>query len=182
MTGFRIYRAAFAPAVVAVVVLLFSLPGRPAPLPPVVASAEFDQRAAAEIDRQITEAAPARSPGSEGDRAIADLVAKRFAGVREGQVAEQRFDHNFEGEDLELRNVVLTLPGESARSVVVLAARDSASGPGAASSAAATAGPPRAGRQAAYVKSHEDAGLRLHRRRQRRCRRGARVRGALPRP
>jgi hypothetical protein len=54
-------------------------------------------------------------------------------------VAEQRFDHNFEGEDVELRNVVLTLPGESARSVVVLAARDSASGPGAASSAAATA-------------------------------------------
>ncbi len=139
MTGFRIYRAAFAPAVVAVVVLLFSLQGRPAPLPPVVASAEFDQRAAAGIDRQITEAAPARSPGSEGDRAIADLVAKRFAGVREGQVAEQRFDHNFEGEDVELRNVVLTLPGESARSVVVLAARDSASGPGAASSAAATA-------------------------------------------
>ena len=139
MTGFRIYRAAFAPAAVALVVLLFSLQGRPAPLPPVVASAEFDQRAAAQIDRQITEAAPVRSPGSEGDRAIADLVAKRFAGVREGQVAEQRFDHNFEGEDVELRNVVLTLPGESARSVVVLAARDSASGPGAASSAAATA-------------------------------------------
>jgi hypothetical protein len=139
MTSFRIYRAAFAPAVVAIVVLLFSLQGRPAPLPPVVASAEFDQRAAARIDRQITEAAPVRTPGSEGDRAIADLVAKRFAGVREGQVAEQRFDHNFEGEDVELRNLVLTLPGESARSVVVLAARDSASGPGAASSAAATA-------------------------------------------
>ena len=120
-------------------VLLFSLQGRPAPLPPVVASAEFDQRAAARIDRQITEAAPVRTPGSEGDGAIADLVAKRFAGVREGQVAEQRFDHNFEGEDVELRNLVLTLPGESARSVVVLAARDSASGPGAASSAAATA-------------------------------------------
>lgn len=139
MTSFRIYRAAFAPAMVAVVVLLFSLQGRPAPLPPVVASAEFDQPAAARIDRQITQAAPVRTPGSEGDRAIADLVAKRFAGVREGQVAEQRFDHNFEGEDVELRNLVLTLPGESARSVVVLAARDSASGPGAASSAAATA-------------------------------------------
>ncbi len=46
---------------------------------------------------------------------------------------------SFEGEDVELRNLILTLPGESARSVVVLAARDSASGPGAASSAAATA-------------------------------------------
>ena len=137
--SFRIYRAAFAPALAVVVVLLFSLQGRPAPLPPVVASAEFDQDAAAKIDRQIVDAAPARTPGSEGDGAIADLVEKRFASVSEGQVTEQRFDHSFEGEDVELRNLILTLPGESARSVVVLAARDSASGPGAASSAAATA-------------------------------------------
>jgi hypothetical protein len=137
--SFRIYRAAFAPALAMVVVLLFSLQGRPAPLPPVVASAEFDQDAAAKIDRQIVDAAPVRTPGSEGDGAIAHLVQKRFASVSEGQVAEQRFDHSFEGEDVELRNLILTLPGESARSVVVLAARDSASGPGAASSAAATA-------------------------------------------
>jgi hypothetical protein len=137
--SFRIYRAAFAPALAVVVVLLFSLQGRPAPLPPVVASAEFDQEAAAKIDRQIVDAAPVRTPGSEGDGAIANLVQKRFASVSEGQVTEQRFGHTFEGEDVELRNLILTLPGESARSVVVLAARDSASGPGAASSAAATA-------------------------------------------
>ncbi len=136
---FRIYRAAFAPALAVVVVLLFSLQGQPAPLPPVVASAEFDQDAAAKIDRQIVDAAPARPPGSDGDEAIADLVEKRFASVSEGQVTEQRFDHSFEGEDVELRNLILTLPGESAHSVVVVAARDSASGPGAASSAAATA-------------------------------------------
>jgi hypothetical protein len=137
--SFRIYRAAFAPALAVLVVLLFSLQGRPAPLPPVIASAEFDQDAAAKIDRQILDAAPVRTPGSEGDEAIADLVEKRFASVREGQVTEQRFDHSFDGEDVELRNLILTLPGESARSVLVLAARDSASGPGAASSAAATA-------------------------------------------
>ena len=137
--SFRIYRAAFVPALAVVVLLLFSLQGRPAPLPPVVASAEFDQDAAAKTDREIVGAAPVRTPGSEGDQAIADLVEKRFASVSEGQVTEQRFDHSFEGEDVELRNLILTLPGESARSVVVLAARDSASGPGAASSAAATA-------------------------------------------
>jgi hypothetical protein len=139
VTRFRTYRAAFAPALATVVVLLFSLQGRPAPLPPVVASAEFDQHAAAKIDRQIVDAAPVRTPGSEGDAAIADMVAKRFESVAEGQVAEQRFDHSFEGDQVELRNLILTLPGESARSVVVVAARDSASGPGAASSAAATA-------------------------------------------
>jgi hypothetical protein len=137
--SFRIYREAFAPALLAVVVLLFSLQGRPDPLPPVVASAEFDQDAAAKIDRQIVDAAPVRPPGSDGDRAIADMVEKRFKSVSEGQVAQQRFDGSFEGNDVQLRNLILTLPGESPRSVVVLAARDSASGPGAASSAAATA-------------------------------------------
>ncbi len=137
--NFRIYRAAFAPALATVVVLLFSLQGRPAPLPPVVASAEFDEHAAAKIDRQIVDAAPVRTPGSEGDGVTADLVANRFGSIPEGQVTEQRFDHDFDGEQVELRNLILTLPGESARSVVVLAARDSASGPGAASSAAATA-------------------------------------------
>jgi hypothetical protein len=137
--NFRVYRAAFAPALVAIVVLLFSLQGRPGPLPTVVASAEFDEQAAAKIDRQIVRTAPARTPGGDGDEAIADLVAERFASVDEGQVAEQTFDHSFEGDERELRNLILTLPGESARSVVVLAARDSASGPGAASSAAATA-------------------------------------------
>lgn len=137
--SFRIYRAAFAPALVVVIVLLFSLQARPAPLPSVVASAEFDQAAAARLDRQIVDAAPVRTPGSEGDEAIAELVEKRFAGVSEGRVTEQRFDHSFEGDEVELRNLILTLPGESAQSVVVLAARDSASGPGAASSAAATA-------------------------------------------
>ena len=137
--SFRIYREAFAPALLAVVVLLFSLQGRPDPLPPVVASAEFDQDAAAKIDRQIVGAAPVRPPGSDGDLAIADMVEKRFMRVSEGQVAQQRFAGSFEGNDVQLRNLILTLPGESPRSVVVLAARDSASGPGAASSAAATA-------------------------------------------
>jgi hypothetical protein len=135
----RLYREAFAPALVAVVLLLFSLQGRPGPLPSVVASAEFDQRAAAKLDRQIVSAAPSRTPGSEGDAAIAAMVERHFAGVREGEVTEQRFDGSFEGDDVELRNLILTLPGESPRSVVVMAARDSASGPGAASSAAATA-------------------------------------------
>jgi hypothetical protein len=137
--SFRIYRQAFAPALVAVIVVLFSLQGHPDPLPPAVASAEFDQDAAAKIDRQIVDAAPERAPGSDGDRAIADMVEKRFRSVSEGQVTGQSFNGSFDGNDVQLRNLILTLPGESARSVVVLAARDSASGPGAASSAAATA-------------------------------------------
>jgi hypothetical protein len=132
---FRIYRAGFLPALAAVVILLFALQGTPTALPPVVAPTEFDQTAAAKIARQIVEVAPVRTPGSDGDAQIADLVERRFKAVTGGEVAEQRFT----SDEQDLRNVILTLPGESSRSVVVLAARDSASGPGAASSAAATA-------------------------------------------
>jgi Peptidase family M28 len=136
---FRLYRAGFLPALVSVVVALFALQVPPAPLPPVVAPAEFDQVAAAKIARQIVDQAPVRTPGSAGDATIAELVEKRFKAVRDGQVAEQRFTSSLDGREVNLRNLILTLPGESPRSIVVLAPRDSASGPGAASSAAATA-------------------------------------------
>jgi hypothetical protein len=136
---FRIYRAGFAPALAAVIVLLFALTAPPGPLATVVAPAEFDETSAARTARQIVEAAPDRAPGSEGDAAIADLVARRFAEVSEGEVAEQEFEAEFGGEDVQLRNVILTLPGDSGRAVALLAPRDSASAPGAASSAAATA-------------------------------------------
>lgn len=139
MTSLRIYRAGFAPALVAVIVLLFALAAPPDPLPAVVAPAEFDDVAAARIARQIVDSAPDRTPGSEGDAATADMVQREFQQVTEGEVAEQRFSGQWRGEDVELRNVILTLPGESARSVVIMAPRDSASVPGAASSAASTA-------------------------------------------
>ncbi len=139
MIYFRVYRAGFLPALVAIVVLLFSLQVPPPPLAPVVAPAEFDQIAAARIVRQIVDKAPARTAGSAGDAAIAEMVERQFKGIADAQVAEQRFAGSVDGRDVQLRNLILTLPGESPRSVVVLASRDSASGPGAASSAAATA-------------------------------------------
>src|SRR5215207_1703551 len=139
MIDFRIYRAGFAPALAAVIVLLFALTAPPGPLPAVVAPAEFDETSAARTARQIVDVAPDRAPGSEADAAVADMVERRFADVSEGEVAEQEFEAEFEGEDVQLRNVILTLPGDSGRTVALLAPRDSASVPGAASSAAATA-------------------------------------------
>ncbi len=139
MIDFRLYRAGFAPALAAVVVLLFALAAPPDPLPGVVAPAEFDDGAAARTARRIVETAPERPPGSDGDSAVADLVEQRFRQIEGGQVSEQRFTGEFDGDDVEMRNVVLTLPGDSARTVALLAPRDSASGPGVASSAAATA-------------------------------------------
>jgi peptidase M28-like protein len=135
---FRIYRAGFAPAVAAVVALLFALTAPPDPLPTAVAPAEFDGRAATRLAHEIVDMAPDRTPGSEGDARVGDLVAQRFGQVDSGEVSEQNFSGQFDGDDVDMRNVILTLPGDSPRTVVLMAPRDSAGGPGAASSAAAT--------------------------------------------
>ena len=65
-------------------------------------------------------------------------MARRFAEVAAGTVSEQEIEATFDGDTVGARNVILTLPGESPATVVVLAARDAGRGPGAASSAAAT--------------------------------------------
>lgn len=129
----RIYRAAFLPALVALVVVLFSLEPRPEPLRLPVSPITFDRSGAMTATRQIIEAAPSRAPGTDGDAAAADLVLERFRAT-EGEISEQPL----ESEGAELRNLILTLPGDSPRQVALLAARDSAEGEGAAGSAAAT--------------------------------------------
>jgi hypothetical protein len=135
----RIYRIAFAPTLVALVILMFSVESIPEPVQaPETFAADFDGRRAAATARQIVELAPDRAPGSEGDAAAADEVAERFSAIEAGKVTEQEFEAEFDGEDVDLRNVLLTLPGNSARTIVVVAGRDSARGTGAASSAAAT--------------------------------------------
>jgi len=138
MVDFRIYRYAFAPALLAFVALMFSLQGVPAAIEPVAPPASFESGPAAATAREIVETAPERQPGSAGDEAIADLVAERFAEIEVGTVSEQTLEASFDGDDVSVRNVILTLPGDSPASIVVLAGRDSADGPGAASSAAAT--------------------------------------------
>jgi hypothetical protein len=135
----RIYRLAFAPALVALVILMFSVESIPEPVQaPETFAADFDGRRAAAEARRLVELAPDREPGSEGDAAVADEVADRFSAVEAGKVSEQEFEGEFDGEDVDLRNVLLTLPGNSARTIVVVAGRDAPRGPGAASSAAAT--------------------------------------------
>ena len=139
MIDFRLYRLSFVPALLAVVVILFSLEPVPGPLEAPVSLSEFDAEGATRTARQIVESAPERQPGSAGDEEIADLVADRFAGIAGGEVSEQAISTSFDGDDVETRNVIVTLPGDSERRLVVLAPRSSAAGPGAASSAAATA-------------------------------------------
>ncbi len=138
LVNLRLYRLAFLPAVLAVIVTMFSLEGAPDALEPATPPTTFEGDRAAAVARQIANTAPERAPGSPGDEAVADLVADRFEEVPAGAVTEQRFETEVDGETESLRNVLLTLPGDAAATVVIAAARDVDPGPGAASTAAAT--------------------------------------------
>jgi hypothetical protein len=138
LVDFRLYRAAFLPALLAAVTMMFSLQGVPEPLEPAVPTSGFEAGLALAVAREIVTTAPDRPPGSEGDGRVADLVGQRFAEIEAGTSSEQEYETSYDGDDVTLRNVVLTLSGESDATIVVLAARDSAHQPAAASSAAAT--------------------------------------------
>jgi hypothetical protein len=138
LINFRLYRLCFLPALLAVIVAMFSLEGAPDALEPATPPTTFEGDRAAVVARQIVNTAPERSPGSPGDEAVADLVAERFDEIPAGAVAQQRFEAEVDGEPESLRNVLLTLPGDAAATIVVAAGRDADPGPGAASSAAAT--------------------------------------------
>jgi Peptidase family M28 len=139
MIDFRLYRVAWLPALIAFVTVMFSFEGEPAPLEPAVAPAAFDGSRAAANARQLLKVAPEREPGSQGDEAAASMVRERFEGIPAGTPLDQQFTASIDGEDTDLRNESVILPGDSERVVMVMAPRDSASGAGAASSAAATA-------------------------------------------
>src|SRR5687768_12645465 len=138
LINFRLYRLCFLPALLAVIVAMFSLEGAPDALEPATPPTTFEGDRAAAVARQIVNTAPERAPGSPGDEAVADLVVERFDEIPAGAVAQQRFEAAVDGEPESLRNVLLTLPGDAAATVVVAAGRDADPGPGAASSAAAT--------------------------------------------
>lgn len=136
---FRLYRAAFLPALGALIIAMFSLESRPEPVLSQLAPDSFDARRAAATVREIMQASPEREPGSAGDHAVAGFVAERFGAVGAGRVSVQRFDGRYGGRDAELQNVVLVLPGQSDRRVVVMAHRDATSPAESVGSAAATA-------------------------------------------
>ena len=131
----RLYRAAFVPAVLAVLLTMFSLQSQPRPLSQgLPADVLFEGALAARTADRIATAQPDRRAGSRGDIATADRVARAFA--RRGFVVERdAFTHA--GRRLE--NVVGRRAGRSRRQLVLLAARDARGVPDAAGSAADTA-------------------------------------------
>jgi hypothetical protein len=138
VVDWRLYRLSFLPAVLAVITVMFSLEGPADPLEPAVPPGVFDGGRAAAFARQVASSAPDREPGSAGDAEVAELVAGRFGEVRAGTVSEQLFEASVDGDDRELRNILLTLPGDVAETVVVVAARSSSRTGGAVTTGAAT--------------------------------------------
>ncbi|MBA2439270.1 MAG: hypothetical protein H0V50_01190, partial [Thermoleophilaceae bacterium] len=131
----RIYRAAFVPAVVAVVLVMFSLESSPRPLPQgLAADVLFDGRQASATARQLVAAARDRRAGTAGDRALAGRVRTTLA-ARGFAVEVDRFERDGK----RLVNVIGRRAGKSRRQIVVLAARDASGVPDAAGSAADTA-------------------------------------------
>ncbi len=131
----RIYRAAFVPALLAVVLVMFSLESRPRPLPQgLAADVLFDGEQAAAEARRIAADHPDRRAGTPGDLAAAADVRRAFADAG-FTVEAQRFDDD----GRELVNVIGRRAGRSRRQVVVVAARDAPGVPDAAGSAADTA-------------------------------------------
>jgi hypothetical protein len=132
----RVYRAAFVPALLALVLAMFSLQSRPPPLSQgLAADVLFDGRVAAAEAARIAELAPDRRPGTPGDRAIAQRVARAFDDSGFPVDTEGEFSHAGE----QLVNVIGRRAGRSRRQIVIVADRDAAVVPEATGSASDTA-------------------------------------------
>ncbi len=126
-------------APVALIVAMFSLQQPPEPIESTLTPDSFDSEAAGVLTRDMSQEFADPRPGSESDEAMAEFVQERFEAIPSAEVAEQTFDASFDGEDVSLRNLLLTLPGSSERQVALIAHRDAADGTGAATSIPSTA-------------------------------------------
>lgn len=131
----RLYRAAFLPALLAIVVAAFSLENRPRAVPQgLPADVLFEGALASSTVSAIVHDAPDRRAGTPGDARTARRVASALQ--RYGfQTTVQRF----EADGRELANVIGRRPGLSRRELVLVASRDALSVPDATTSGADTA-------------------------------------------
>src|SRR5919201_1509316 len=128
MLGPPIYRAAFLPALLALIVGAFSIGDRPRPAKTPLAADAFDELRAATTLRDLARRYPHRAPGSAGDRGLAGAVA--------GALRADDFTvrvHDLTGETIDgersLQTVVGVRAGFSTRRIVVVAHRDAAFSP-----------------------------------------------------
>jgi hypothetical protein len=128
----RIYRASFVPALLALIVAMFSLASRPGTHVSDLAPDAFSGVDAISDTRDFVQRFPDRRAGSPGDVGLGDVVENRFRALGL-ETSRQRFFADVDGQEQELSNVIGRLRGRSDREVVVMAHRDAAGRPGAAS-------------------------------------------------
>lgn len=123
----RLYRAAFAPALFALIVLAFSLqqPGRP--IAPELSPPGFSSARAIAFADQVVKDYGTRESGSIEDSQLADLVDARLQGVG-FRVSRSSFAARTLSGKRDLVNVVGIRPGPSDRRLLVVASRDGAPG------------------------------------------------------
>ena len=139
MIDLRLYRYALLAVPVAAVIAMFSLQDVPRDLSAGIPPDAFDPASAVPLAKELATSAPNPTPGSAADEKLAQQVKSHFAAIDGATVSEQRFDGSFGGHDVELSNVIATLPGESNRQIALIAPRDVARGSGATTSVAGTA-------------------------------------------
>jgi hypothetical protein len=136
----RIYRAAFLPVLLAVLVAAFSLQDRPRAIGTTLAPDAFDAGRTARQLEDLAERHPARRPGSDGDRALAAQVERALRAAvqpaaRDVVPGEERLvtrvtrsAQTIDGER-DVTTILATRPGQPGPGLVVLAHRDAARGP-----------------------------------------------------
>src|SRR3954470_19610441 len=131
----RIYRAAFLPALLALVLVAFSLVTTPRAVPQgLAADALFEGTTAVAMVHDIVATTPVRRAGRPGDARVASRVKQAFLSHR----FPTTIDH-WSQDGVRLTNVIGRRPGATSKEIVVMAARDAAGVPDEAGSAADTA-------------------------------------------
>ncbi|MBI2691594.1 MAG: hypothetical protein HYX29_06605 [Solirubrobacterales bacterium] len=123
----RLYRAAFAPALFALIVLAFSLQQSPRSVEPDLSPPGFSAARAEVFANQAVENYGARESGSSQDTSLGDLVDARLEAVG-FSTTSTAFDATTLSGKRSLMNVVGTRPGPSDRRLLVVASRDGSPG------------------------------------------------------
>ncbi|HTB71507.1 MAG TPA: M28 family peptidase [Solirubrobacteraceae bacterium] len=144
MLNGRLYRAAFAPFVLALAVAAFSLTGGSTPLRSTLAPDAFDGSLAFSELNALAREFPDRRPGGAGDRALAERVAatlRGLGGTAGGgfQVHTREFDAQTIDGERTLVNVIAQRPGSTGAAPIVIVAHRDAAGVGARAELSGTA-------------------------------------------
>jgi hypothetical protein len=140
----RLYRVAFAPFLLALALVAFSLEPRPAPLTTTLAPDAFEGAPAYTELQRLAAAFPARRPGGSGDEALAHRIAatiKGLGGTAGGgfQVHLRRISAQTVAGQQTLTTVIALRPGSTSESAIAIIAHRDAAQRGSTAELSATA-------------------------------------------